>query len=196
MFRLGVPWPVKAIRRRPEIRFRSVEGPTVEERRKAQRRRQLVDRRTRGERRMGLERLLDPRGTLGRGYPAGRQRLVRRPGSALRRRPALRFRSALGHRPPPMARQARNLVATASPWRRQRGHSSHLCYRRASGARIAGPFRARRRPCPVRACAGGEGTRRAAMPHRPDPRDDRCQGSGRGRVLAPVAGSGDGPSDR
>ncbi len=62
MFRLGVPWPVKAIRRRPEIRFRSVEGPTVEERRKAQRRRQLVDRRTRGERRMGLERLLDPRG--------------------------------------------------------------------------------------------------------------------------------------
>ena len=62
MFRLGVPWPVKAIRRRPEIRFRSVEEPTVEERRKAQRRRQLVDRRTRGERRMGLERLLDPQG--------------------------------------------------------------------------------------------------------------------------------------
>ena len=62
MFRLGVPWPVKAIRRRPEIRFRSVEAPTVEERRKARRRRQLVDRRTRGERRIGLERLLDPRG--------------------------------------------------------------------------------------------------------------------------------------
>ena len=34
----------------------------MEERRKARRRRQLVDRRTRGERRMGLERLLDPRG--------------------------------------------------------------------------------------------------------------------------------------
>ncbi len=64
MFRLGVPWPVKAIRRRPEIRFRSVGEPTVEERRKAQRRRQLVDRRTHGERRMGPERLLDPRGRL------------------------------------------------------------------------------------------------------------------------------------
>ena len=34
----------------------------MEERRKARRRRQLVDRRTRGERRMALERLLDPRG--------------------------------------------------------------------------------------------------------------------------------------
>ncbi len=34
----------------------------MEERRKAQRRRQLVDRRTREERRMGLERLLDPKG--------------------------------------------------------------------------------------------------------------------------------------
>ena len=59
---LSVPWPVKAIRRMPEIRFRSVEEPTMEERRKAQRRRQLVDRRTREERRMGLERLLDPAG--------------------------------------------------------------------------------------------------------------------------------------
>ncbi len=34
----------------------------MEERRKAQRRRQLVDRRTREERRVGLERLLDPKG--------------------------------------------------------------------------------------------------------------------------------------
>ncbi len=59
---LSVPWPVKAIRRRPEIRFRSVEEPTMEERRKAQRRRQLIDRRTPEERRIGLERLLDPAG--------------------------------------------------------------------------------------------------------------------------------------
>ena len=34
----------------------------MEERRKAQRRRQLIDRRTPEERRIGLERLLDPRG--------------------------------------------------------------------------------------------------------------------------------------
>ncbi len=34
----------------------------MEERRKAQRRRQLIDRRTSEERRVGLERLLDPRG--------------------------------------------------------------------------------------------------------------------------------------
>ncbi len=34
----------------------------MEERRKAQRRRQLVDRRTREDRRVGLERLLDPAG--------------------------------------------------------------------------------------------------------------------------------------
>lgn len=34
----------------------------MEERRKAQRRHQLVDRRTREERRIGLERLLDPKG--------------------------------------------------------------------------------------------------------------------------------------
>ena len=59
---MSVPWPAKAIRRKPEIRFRSVEEPTMEERRKAQRRHQLVDRRTPEERRVGLERLLDPAG--------------------------------------------------------------------------------------------------------------------------------------
>jgi hypothetical protein len=62
MFRLSVPWPVKAIRRRPEVWFHPAEEPTMEERRKAQRRRQLVDRRTPEERRVGLERLLDPKG--------------------------------------------------------------------------------------------------------------------------------------
>ncbi len=61
-FMLSIPWPVKATRKWPEIWFRSAEVPAMEERRKAQRRRQLVDRRTREERRMGLQYLLDPRG--------------------------------------------------------------------------------------------------------------------------------------
>ena len=61
-FMLSIPWPVKAMRKWPEIWFRSAEEPAMEERQKAQCRRQLVDRRTREERRMGLERLFDHEG--------------------------------------------------------------------------------------------------------------------------------------
>ncbi len=61
-FMLSIPWPVKAMRKWAEIWFRSAEEPAMEVRQKAQCRRQLVDRQTREERRMGLERLFDHEG--------------------------------------------------------------------------------------------------------------------------------------